>query len=112
MFWRFAVSLADKLYFLTNAMSRNKRFDSNTVEWHTPTYLLHVKQISMNALRELRTVPTIQVVEIARTLLEAILARVNQDTVEMEDLARVGIVCFQNCDLCNLEIQLRLFSRQ
>jgi len=34
-------------------------------------------------------------VEIARTPLEALLVRVKQDTVEMEQLAMVGIVCFE-----------------
>jgi len=58
------------------------------------TQLLHSKQILTNALLELQTVPAMQMVESARTPMEAILARVEQATLEMEDCARVGIICF------------------
>jgi len=67
--------------------------DVNTHNLTVVTHLLHLKQTLTNALRELQTAPAMQLVETARTPMEALLARVEQDTLEMEHIAWVGIVC-------------------
>jgi len=62
-----------------------------------------------NAPWEFQTVPAMQMVESAGTPMEAIFARVEQVTLEMEDCARVGIFCFLKSDVLAVKGECRHF---